>query len=254
MENTTITTEKKNMPLSILKIVGNVLFYLVIAFLLLFSIMNINGGNKNEGFPNIFGRGMLSVQSNSMVGDNEDSFEKGDLLLVKVFKAEDWSSLEVGDIVTFYDNNIKALNSHRIVFISPDGSAVSVQGDYSVKMYGVFDPLNPDAVGNNYFLESRGDVVTLTADDILGVTYDIKRGAGKVLDGLQQYWLFIFVLPVLIFLIVEVFMVVKNVMALKMEKQRVIDAEKSEADLEAQKAAIRAQILAELEAERKKSE
>ena len=48
-----------------LKIAGNILFYLVIILLFLVSIMNINA-NNNDGMPSIFGRGYLSVQSNSM--------------------------------------------------------------------------------------------------------------------------------------------------------------------------------------------
>ena len=47
------------------KIAGNVLFYLIIIFLFLISIMNINASN-NDGMPSLFGRSYLSVQSNSM--------------------------------------------------------------------------------------------------------------------------------------------------------------------------------------------
>ena len=47
------------------KIAGNVLFYLVIILLFMISIMNINASN-NDGMPSIFGRGYLSVKSNSM--------------------------------------------------------------------------------------------------------------------------------------------------------------------------------------------
>ena len=39
MENQVV--EKKNTPLFILKVIGNVIFYLIIALLLLFSIMNL---------------------------------------------------------------------------------------------------------------------------------------------------------------------------------------------------------------------
>ena len=47
------------------KIAGNVIFYLIIIFLFLISIMNINASN-NDGMPSLFGRSYLSVQSNSM--------------------------------------------------------------------------------------------------------------------------------------------------------------------------------------------
>ena len=251
MENQIV--EKKNTPLFILKVVGNVIFYSIIALLLLFSIMNINGGHKTQGFPNIFGKGFLSVQSDSMMGSKEDSFVRGDLLLVEVFDKEDYDSLQVGMVVTFYDENIKNLNSHRIVYIARDteGKIISlaVQGDKTAELMGVYDPLDPDKGPLNMDLIGRKDVANLTADDIKGVMYGKIEGAGKVLDTLQTYWLFIFVLPVVIFLLVEVFMVIKNIMALQAEKQKIAAKEQNAIDLEAQKEALRAQILAELKNE-----
>lgn len=251
----------RNMPLFVLKIVGNVIFYLIIIALLLFSIMNINGGNRKEGFPNIFGKGFLSVQSNSMDGDLDDSFKTGDLLLVNVFNKKDYNKLEVGQVVTFYDSNLEALNSHRIVYISRDteGNIVSlaVQGDVSVKNFGTYDPTDDSKTQNNQFLLNRGDIANLSASDIKGVMTSIWRGTGSTLDFLQTNWLWIFVFPVLLFLIFEVFMVVKNVMALKGEKQKLETTQSVEAlkaDLEQQKEALRAQILAELKAEQQKEE
>lgn len=251
----------RNMPLFVLKIVGNVIFYLIIIALLLFSIMNINGGNRKEGFPNIFGKGFLSVQSNSMDGDLDDSFKTGDLLLVNVFNKKDYNKLEVGQVVTFYDSNLEALNSHRIVYISrnTEGNIVSlaVQGDVSVKNFGTYDPTDDSKTQNNQFLLNRGDIANLSASDIKGVMTSIWRGTGSTLDFLQTNWLWIFVLPVLLFLIFEVFMVVKNVMALKGEKQKLETTQSVEAlkaDLEQQKEALRAQILAELKAEQQKEE
>ena len=71
MENTNIEklnkepmTTKQKVILG-LKIAGNVVFYVVIILLFLFSIMNINAGGKG-GIPNLFGKGYLSVKTNSM--------------------------------------------------------------------------------------------------------------------------------------------------------------------------------------------
>lgn len=251
MENQVV--EKKNTPLFVLKVVGNVLFYTIIALLLLFSIMNINGGHKTQGFPNIFGKGFLSVQSNSMSGDNEDSFVKGDLLLVEVFNPADYDDLQVGMVVTFYDETIKNLNSHRIVYIARNSEgkieSLAVQGDFTVNTIGLYEPQNPDKGAINQTLLNRKDVVNLAASDIKGVMTGKVSGAGKVLDTLQTYWLFIFVLPVLAFLLFEVFMVIKNVMALQAEKQKIAAKEQNVIDFEAQKEALRAQILAEMKNE-----
>lgn len=254
MENNVV--EKKNTSLFILKVIGNVIFYLVIALLLLFSIMNINGGNKTQGFPNIFGKGFLSVQSDSMEGTNPDSFVKGDLLFVDVFNPKDYDSLEVGMIVTFYDDNIDNLNSHRIVYIARDDAgkiiSLAVQGDYTALGFGVYDPTDPEKGQLNMTLLNRKDVANLTADDIKGIVTGKWSGAGTALDFMRNYWLFIFVLPVLCLMLFEIFMVVKNVMALQAEKQRIANKEQTAIDMEAQKEELRKQILAEMDNEQAK--
>ena len=259
MQNEAVTREerqKRNTPLFVLKIVGNVIFYLIILALLLFSIMNINAGNRQEGFPNIFGKGMLSVQSNSMKGDNEDSFVAGDLIYVNVFHEEDFDKLEVGQVITFYDRSINALNSHRIVYIKRESSGeinnIALQGDYSVKNDGRYNPDDSSLTVSNKVLLDEGRVQIIgrsNISDIKGVMTGVWRGAGKTLDFMQEYWLFIFVIPVVIFLAFELFMVGKNVLALKNEKEKQKNAIANEEALEAQKAELRAQILAELEAE-----
>lgn len=135
-----------------LKIAGNVVFYALILALLLFSIMNINAGSTNGGFPNIFGKGFLAVQSNSMSEMKSPNkplpeeyknyavgqFQKGDLLYADTLSSKDINSLHIGDVITFYDRTISykdtkgkeingALNSHRIVYIEyEDGTQVTV--------------------------------------------------------------------------------------------------------------------------------
>lgn len=268
MENKEVVkeTEKKNTPLFILKIVGNVLFYAVIITLLLFSIMNINAGSKNGGFPNIFGRGFLSVQSDSMTRNGDvpaeygdykiGEFKKGDLLIVKVVNNKNINELEVGDVITFLDTNINNLNSHRIVHIAKNSDnsikGIYVQGDLSVSNHGIYEVDNPDKVEHNYFLTENGYVQYFSGEAlsyIKGVVTGVNSGAGKVLENIQQNWLWYFVLPVLVFLLFEVFMVVKNIMDLKGAKQKAelaSDKEAMMADLEAQKEELRRQILAEM--------
>lgn len=250
--------EKRNTPLFVLKIVGNVIFYFIIIVLLLLSIMNIRAGNQNDAFPNIFGKGFLSVQTNSMNGDKDDSFKAGDLIFVKVFKEKKANKLKVNDVITFYDSTVNdnkgGLNSHRIVYINYDaeGNVISVvcQGDKSAKDYNwTFNPesTEPNAPQRNQELLSSNNVQTVSLNNIKGVMTSIWHGAGKTVDGIQKNWLFIFVLPVLAFLIFEIFMVAKNVMALKNEKKGINND--NVIDIEAQKEELRAQILAELRAE-----
>lgn len=270
MENNEVKGEKKTTKEKTifgLKIAGNIIFYLIIIALLLFSIMNINAGSKNGGFPNIFGKGFLSVQSDSMtrpgtLPSEYDSYEiqgftKGDLLYVSVINNKNINDLKKGDVVTFYDSTIEALNTHRIVYITYNEdntvNSVSLQGDKSASLRSVYDPTDETKLDLNYQLQSSGDIATFSGDglgNLKGVVTGINVGAGKVLDNIQKNWLWYFVLPVLVFLLFEVFLVVRNIMDLKGAKQSaklLSDKEAMMADLEAQKEEMRKQILAELE-------
>ena len=270
MENNEVKGEKKTTKEKTifgLKIAGNIIFYLIIIALLLFSIMNINAGSKNGGFPNIFGKGFLSVQSDSMTRQDElpeeynnykiQGFAKGDLLYVKVLNNKNINELKKGDVVTFYDSTIEALNTHRIVYITYNEdntvNSVSLQGDLSASLKSVYDPTDETKLELNYQLQSSGDIATFSGDgleNLKGVVTGVNVGAGKVLDNIQKNWLWYFVLPVLVFLLFEVFLVVRNIMDLKGAKQSaklLSDKEAMMADLEAQKEEMRKQILAELE-------
>lgn len=270
MENNEVKGEKKTAKEKTifgLKIAGNIIFYLIIIALLLFSIMNINAGSKNGGFPNIFGKGFLSVQSDSMTRQDElpeeynnykiQGFAKGDLLYVKVLNNKNINELKKGDVVTFYDSTIEALNTHRIVYITYNEdntvNSVSLQGDLSASLKSVYDPTDETKLDLNYQLQSSGDIATFSGDgleNLKGVVTGVNVGAGKVLDNIQKNWLWYFVLPVLVFLLFEVFLVVRNIMDLKGAKQSaklLSDKEAMMADLEAQKEEMRKQILAELE-------
>ena len=94
--------EKSNITIKVLKIVGNVFFYLVIIFLLIFSIANIKV-KKESDVPNVFGRGFIAVIRDSMEGNEEDSINEGDLIFVKMLDEKGIANLEIGDIVTFFD-------------------------------------------------------------------------------------------------------------------------------------------------------
>lgn len=305
MENTAVQEKKKNLPWFITKIVLNVIFYIVIILLLLFSIMNINSGGKNQGFPNIFGKGFLSVQSESMtrlnsMDDTEGykdfsikTFDKGDLLLVDVVSGDKVNNLRVGDVITFRSETLNALNSHRIVYATYSGSdetvycvsykgiyllnnnvyeefngelpanvttiSISTQGDLSASTAGIFDPTDASKASINQSLQNSA-VDTFTSsnfDEIKGVATGISFGTGNVLENVQKNWVFYFIIPVLIFLLIEIFLVIKNVMELKGHKNKGSLEEQKEAlrlELEAEKEKMRQQILAELQANNAKEE
>ena len=263
------TTKEK--VVSILKLIGNIVFYVIIIGLLLFSIMNINAGSKNGGFPNIFGKGFLAVQTDSMTRDGDKldelyadyeigEFARGDLLYANVVNEKNINDLKVGDVVTFFDSSINALNTHRIIIVDiEDGKVTRVvlQGDLAASLSGVYDPTDPNKAQQNQYLISSGNVQFIGGENlslIKGKVTGIAKDFGTKLEFVQQNWLWLFVIPVLLFLLVEVFFVVRNVMELKGAKQKAelaSDKEAMLAELEAQKEEMRKQILAELQAQAK---
>ena len=263
------TTKEK--VVSVLKLIGNVVFYVIIIGLLLFSIMNINAGSKNGGFPNIFGKGFLAVQTDSMTRDGNrldelyadfevGEFARGDLLYANVVNEKNINDLKVGDVVTFFDSSINALNTHRIIIVDKEDGKVTrlvLQGDLSASLSGIYDPTDLDKAQQNQYLISSGNVQFIGGENlslVKGKVTGVATGVGNKLEFVQQNWLWLFVIPVLLFLLVEVFFVVRNVMELKGAKQKAelaSDKEAMLAELEAQKEEMRRQILAELQAQAK---
>lgn len=260
--------DKKALVKKILVIAGNVVFYAIIIVLFLFSLMNINAGNGTENFPNLFGKGMLSVESGSMER-NPNGYQRpewdeysigeiktGDLVYVDVFNG-DLNSLKVGDVITFVGNvaNTQALVTHRVVYINIENEYVYTQGDFVVTnsqtdsfAYDLNDPFST----KNYNLEEAQRIEHVSKANIKGVVTGVKAGGGAVLSNIRQNWLFYFVIPIAVILLIEIVFVVKNFLDLRHEKNKselADDKEAMLAELEAEKEKMRQELLAELRAQ-----
>lgn len=294
MEMTNKKEKKEKEPLTTkqkvflgLRIVGNVFFYSILICLLIFSIMNINAGNGKTDYPHIFGRGFLSVKSDSMTRDEDNKvnwpeewkkykikdFDKGDLVNVKKTSSK---SLDVGDVITFYDTSIGALNTHRIVGIDKNKDnkieLIICQGDkvvsesvdnryYSYERYcadngkEVVVDENGDYVKNDTYLDwaqkmdmlgKEGKLQYVTTKDVKGLVYSVKPGGGYTLDKMKDNWILIFIFPVLVVLVFEVFLVIRNIMILRGEKTvAALDTRKEEIIAE-EKEKMRLELLAEM--------
>ena len=344
MENTQIVDNKKeskepkstkSLVLRILKIVGNVIFYVVIVLLFFFSLMNINSGGKG-GIPNIFGKGYLSVQSDSMSGKvtyeeykkfKIKSFAKGDLVNVDMLSKSAKAKLKVGDVITFWDIDIKAYNTHRIVYATYDVefsdkktkqvytitesdlttyplinnrvydatkgytvydaeadveinytdyisefltannlkvkysiTSYSTQGDRSVSNRGLYNPgvTSDAATTRNYEIEQAGDIDTfdkVSEANVKAKVTSVSKGVGKTIDFIQSHWFGVFVIPVVILLLIELFFVVKNLMEYRAAKKAAnAPAATAEIDLEAEKEKMRQELLAELKLQQEANE
>ncbi len=264
-----------------LKITGNVLFYVLLLFLFLFAIFNINGGNGTDNFPHIFGSGYLSVQSDSMKRDVNKKmldewdnyeiggFETGDLLKDSVFDEDDADTehLKVGMVITFVfakTSTERVLNTHRIVevhaiengkvdYVITQGDAKAQEQPYLVAGTKKAEGMTDEQINNyNGLLSESHAIETVLVSNIRGVVKSITPGGGKVLDNIRANYLFYFVLPVAVLLILEIFFVVRNIMILRGEKNKAElegTREAMLADVEAEKEKMRQELLAEMRAQ-----
>ncbi|MBS5022817.1 MAG: S26 family signal peptidase, partial [Firmicutes bacterium] len=97
-----------------LKIAVNVILWVFVAFSAMTMVLSLSSA-ASDGVPSIFGKSLISIQSDSM----KPTFKEGDLLFVKPLKGVDRMTLKKDDVITFWadldgDGN-QELNTHRIV-------------------------------------------------------------------------------------------------------------------------------------------
>ena len=253
-----------------LKIFANVLFYLFLVIVSLFSIANIRGKNQNDRVPNVLGRGYLTVLSNSMMGDNKDSFEAGDLIIVKTATEKRIEKLEVGDVVTFFDINLvrkegasSALNTHRLIYIddSTETARYYTAGDSFVKRVGLeIDDLTAESVEKLYY-DYGNEIQGFTAAEIKGIYSGKISGLGNTIIFINDHFVVCIIIPVALFFALEVGLFIYHLMKMREEKLKLeLDKTKSESSEDEEalkerlKEELRAQLLAELEANKKEEE
>lgn len=235
----------KQTVFKVIKISLNVLFYIFIVFMLVFSIANINKSD-DVNIPNIFKRGFLAVMSDSMEGEEKDSFFDGDLIFVKILDEKGKQSLKIGDIITFSATIVdergqaeKVLNTHRIIEIGT--GFVKTQGDKAVKDH------------------SDDKIETVSLANVLALHTGTWRGAGKVLQYIQTSsgFGYVIVLPTALLFSLELFFLIRNIILVNREKLKIEHAKDKEAtkeeiqkQLESEREAMRQQILEELKKEK----
>lgn len=193
----------------ILNITVTVLIVCVLLVSILMAAVSLTA-KANDGIPNVFGKAAITVLSDSMHGDNFDSFDKGDMIICDVVTDSLDATYSVGDVVTFkqdvdLDGNFD-LVTHRIYKINEDGS-YQTKGD------------------NNDTCDQAEGVVNRFPDiystDILATYHGTKiSGVGDFFAYLRtQMGFFLCVLlPMIIFFLYEAVRVVINVIAYNKEK------------------------------------
>lgn len=175
-----------------LKLVGNIVFYVVLGIVLIYAIFALFS-NKEENQISFLGITSLAVQSDSMA----PTFEKGDLIFIDT--SFDAQELEEGDVITYLerDGDLEYYNTHRIVEVHDDGLLrFETKGDAAP--------------------EGDNDPIWKTADDVVGVwTGNSWGGFGSFVDGFTGFvksslgFFLLIVLPAVGFLAYEVVRFVK---------------------------------------------
>jgi len=157
---------------------------------------------------------LMPVLTDSMDGNQPDSFAEGDLVIAKT--PDDVFHLKEGQIITFMANigGIKQPNTHRIVQVidsDNDGKAES----YITK---------GDNVENN-------DPDPVNPYNVVAVYSTHLKGVGKAILWMQEptHFLLVIVLPLGILFIYNVVMFVMMIMGWKVSKAKI--AAKEEADI-----------------------
>lgn len=199
--------------MKVFKKVINIFIDLLVVCILIVSacILTLSLTSQDTGSPNIFGYTLNTIQTASM----EPEMYAGDLVIGRTTPNED--NYSVGDIVFIQSSvyseeeqtEILAVKCHRIIKTKEqDGETV-----YLTK--GDNNPVSD--------IETDG---WLTSNKILGI-YETEgykgakiEGFGSVIDFLQTFWgfFFVIVLPMILFFIYELIRVIMNMVAYTKEK------------------------------------
>lgn len=229
--------------------VGKIVSYVVniiSVMIMLFSVFIVVTylASKDRGYPTYFGRAYCVVQSDSMAKDltKSDNFQEGDIICFRVLNDAEKQNLKVGDVITFWDNNItttKVLNTHRIYEIRLNGEGkkeFSTMGDNNL----------------TYDKDQTNQQIWRSADDVQGVFVGKAPGIGNVLMFLQSRTGFavLIVVPCVMIMLYCATLVILNLV--KYTKQKAVI--QHEDNVEALREQMKAELLKEMAEQRKKEE
>ena len=150
---------------------------------------------------------LMPVLSNSMDGNNKDSFKEGDLVIATVAKTDkEKLDYKVGQVITFkYNiNGYEVLNTHRIIQVVPDANGKALT-------YITRGDNNPETMTES-----------VNPYDVVAVYKGKVKGMGNAITWLQEptHFLLIIVLPLGILFIYNIVMFVLMLMRWNAEKAK----------------------------------
>lgn len=176
-----------------LKIVFNVLAWIVLVFALIITLL-VFTADRNNGVSSLLGYIPLTVESDSM----KPTFAKNDLIIDR--EIDDVNDLKKGDVITFWTliDGKKVKNTHRIVAVN------DVNGTKNFVTRG----------DNN----GQDDDLSVYAGDIIGKWTNVKIGGfGKVMSFLRtKTGFFICILiPIALFFLFELYKLIATIVEIK---------------------------------------
>jgi signal peptidase I len=180
------TPKKKKTTRQIVSTVINWVLGILVVFLVVCQVQIIISKSKSEnhGVPSLFGYSFMTVLTDSMVNTANPS-ESLNIGTGVVMKRVDSSSIQTGDVITFYSETLSQLVgseevvSHRVMEI-----AKASDGTYIFYTRG--DNLNAQTCPNNSCPETYRD--TVYEKDYIGKIVYHSDVLGGFLSTAQQSW------------------------------------------------------------------
>ena len=200
-----------------LKIAVNVILWVFVAFSAMTMVLSLSSA-ASDGVPSIFGKSLISIQSDSM----KPTFKEGDLLFVKPLKGVDRMTLKKDDVINLWadldgDGN-QELNTHRIVEVINGDNYENENVSYRTQ-------------GDNPETNATPDKDLVLHSSVVGVWTGKKAGGlGSALDFLQSStgFLVVIVLPLALFFIYELYNVISTVVSMKHKKAAITPEDEEE--------------------------
>ncbi len=201
-------SDKQKKAINITVITVEILI-VILAIAFSVSILLSTGYETSTDFGDASVR-LMPVLTGSMSGDNPDSFDEGDLIIVNKATPERIAELEVGDIITYAGNvgGGRGFITHRIV---------------DVEQF-------TNSLGNTYrIFYTRGDDEAETVEptavyetEVAGIYSWKIAGLGSAIYWLQQPTNFFLVvmLPLILLLVYNIYLVIRMVVEAKIKKQQ----------------------------------
>lgn len=127
--------KNKKTPLRVFfDIVGYVIFGLIFSLVVVVGYQCISGQQ-----PQLFSYCIYYIETDSMVGEYDDSFPSGTVIVSKLVSEEDCYSLKVGDVITFFPTDpdtptYVSTKTHRIVEIDYENKTLVTKGDANIRV------------------------------------------------------------------------------------------------------------------------